>query len=309
MASPGVASKQGSDTGTVEHLLKPPDPEVATLRFALDQVGMTLSTTRDPPHRSLPEVATELMRVVQSPKADAAAIERIIARDPFVSAQILSVANSALYAPRTPISGIRDAAVRIGMEAVRDIALMVITTSRMFRVMGLEKQTMVMCNRSVVTAVAARKLAQILGANNDYAFLAGLLHDVGHLLFLEEASKNGLITRRVLGNSDLLQVLFEKSGQYHQPIGATACLGWGLPQAAADASMFHHRYRHEGKHYLAAHLVAVADTVADAVGVGNTPVAISPTAPPFSDMGLKPEMVKGLIDETRAIASSMGVPV
>ncbi|MDX2022666.1 MAG: HDOD domain-containing protein [Deltaproteobacteria bacterium] len=298
-----------ADSGTVEHLLKPADPEVAELRFALDQIGISLSTSQTPPRRSLPEVATELLRVVQNPKTDVAAIERIVSRDPFVSAQVLSVANSALYSPRSPITSIKDAAVRIGMEAVRDIALMVITTSRMFRVAGLERQTTILCNRAVVTAVASRKIAQLLGANTDFAFLAGLLHDVGHLLILEQASNDGLVSRHLLGNADLLTVLFEKSGQYHQSVGAVACAGWKLPQAAVDAALFHHRYRHEGKHYLAAHLVAVADTVADALGVGCTPLPITADHPPFSDMGLKPAMVKALLEETRAISVSLGVPI
>ncbi|MCG5055551.1 MAG: HDOD domain-containing protein [Myxococcales bacterium] len=297
------------DPGTVEHLLKPPDPQVAALRFELDQVGLTLSTTSEPPRRSLPEVATELLRVLQEPRTDAAIIERVVARDPFVSAQVLSVANSALYSPRSPIGSVRDAAVRIGMEAVRDIALMVITTSRMFRVPGLERQITVLCNRAVVTAVASRKVAHLLGGNTDYAFLAGLLHDVGHLLIFEEASKAGLLTRDTLGNPDLVRVLLEKSAQYHTAVGAVACRGWKLPPATSDAALHHHRYKHEGKHYLAANLVAVADLVADALGVGVAPIPMDAQAQPILDLGLKAQVLPEVVEETRVVAAALGVPL
>lgn len=301
--------KPFTDSGTVEHLVRPPDGEVSALRFALDQIGVTLSTTAQPPRKSLPDVATELLSVTRNPKADAAAVERVVCRDPFVSAQVLSIANSAMYAPRTPVLSVRDAAVRLGMDTVRDLAMMVVTTSSMFRIAGLERQTAVLCHRAVVTAVAARKMAQVLGANTDYAFLSALLHDVGHLLMLEEAAATGILNKRVLSSSELLQVVLERCGHYHQEIGANACRAWKLPEATAQAAYYHHRYLHDGKHYLAANLVAAADLVADALAVGSPAVPLDPDAPVFQTMAMKRAAVQPILDETRAVAASLGVPV
>lgn len=298
-----------SDPDTVEHLVRPADPECSALQFALDQIGFALSTDTHPPRRSLPEVATELLQLTRNPKADALAIERVVCRDPFVSAQVLSIANSALYAPRTAVLSVREAAVRMGMDAVRDVAMLVITTSRMFRVVGLEKQTLILCNRAVVTAVAARKMAQQLGANTDYAFLAALLHDVGHLLIMEEAGNQGLLTKKVLGSPDLMRVLLQQCARYHQEVGAAACRTWKLPEATVQAALYHHRFRHEGKHYLVANLMAAADLIADALGLGTQPLAVDPDHPTFRSMGLKPETIASIVAETRDVSASLGVPV
>src|SRR5262245_22474822 len=100
---------------------------------AIDRAAAALIANSEAVRRSLPDVAADVMQLCQSLKSDAAAIEKVVSRDPFISAQLISLANSAMFAPRTPIVGIRDAVVRIGLDAVRDLVMLVVTNSTMFR--------------------------------------------------------------------------------------------------------------------------------------------------------------------------------
>jgi HD-like signal output (HDOD) protein len=111
-------------------------------------------------------------------------MERTLTRDPFISAQVVSIANSAMFAPRMPILSVRDAVVRIGLDAVRDVVVMVVANSTMFRVRGFERQVDAFRRRMVASASSARFLAKAVRAESEYGFLAGLLHDVGELVLL-----------------------------------------------------------------------------------------------------------------------------
>ena len=88
----------------------------------------------------------------------------------------------------------RDAVVRIGLDAVRDVVVMVVANSTMFRVRGFERQVDAFRRRMLASASTARFLAKAVRAESEYGFLAGLLHDIGELVLLERCAQEGLIT-------------------------------------------------------------------------------------------------------------------
>ncbi len=256
--------------------------------------------------RTLPEIAAEVIELCSRPNASAEAMERTLTRDPFISAQVISVANSAMFAPRMPILGVRDAVVRIGLDAVRDVVLMVVANSTMFRVPGLGAEVEVMRRRMLASASVARLLARALGAESEYGFLAGLLHDIGTLVLLERAVHDGLVTPAIWatpGDGDLVRARLHA---HHTVAGAAICRSWKLPSGVVDAAHFHHDYRSGGKTHLAAHLVAAADVAAEYILPNGAPPTVRASErTELAELGLDPALIEPLIERARPAALAL----
>lgn len=71
----------------------------------------------------LPNTAMRLVRAIDDAQVSARQLERIIASDPGLASRVLRVANSALIGCETPVSTIRGAILRVGLNTMRTIAV------------------------------------------------------------------------------------------------------------------------------------------------------------------------------------------
>ncbi len=271
---------------------------------AINRAAESICANSEGIRRSLPDVATEVIQLCQSLKSDAAAIEKVVSRDPFISAQLISLANSAMFAPRTPIVGIRDAVVRIGLDAVRDLVMLVVTNSTMFRLPGFDQHMEMLRKRSMATAMAARILAKTLHVQAEYAFLAGLLHDIGLLLILEKAVTDGGISAKVMSDPKTASEVFARIEHHHQEAGAAVCRAWKLPQGVIDSAAYHHNYRIGDKHYMAANLVAVTDLMVDHLGIGAPQQTIDFDRDALKDLRLTPDKLNPCLLELEKLVGA-----
>jgi len=196
--------------------------------------------------------------------------------------------------------------VRIGLDAVRDVVLMVVTNSTMFRPRGLEAQVEEMRRRMLASASAARFLARALRAESEYGFLAGLLHDIGELVLVERCAHEGLLSAANWDDpADGVQVR-ARIQAHHTAVGSALCRSWKLPNGVVDAAQFHHDYRSGGKTHLAAHLVAVADVLAAYI----IPGAAAPTTPAHEspvvrEIGLDADQIAAVLDQAKPAAAGL----
>ncbi|HET6284291.1 MAG TPA: HDOD domain-containing protein [Polyangia bacterium] len=249
--------------------------------------------------RSLPDVAAEALQLCSRAGADAAAMEKTLSRDPFISAQVISIANSALFSPRMPILGVRDAVVRIGLDALRDVVLMVVTNSTMFRVRGFEGRVEMLRRRTLASAAAARLLATTLRVESEYGFLAGLLHNIGELVLLERCVQEGIVTPALLEDPTEGPMIRERFHFHHTSVGGALCRAWKLPAGVIEAAEYHHDYKADGKKRFAAHLVAAADAIADYAmpdANGEHPNTVAAV----TELGLAPAQLDALIAQVKA---------
>ena len=72
---------------------------------------------------SLPDVATKIQAAVNDPESDVELIAKIIQTDPATSAYCLNIANSAAYNSASEAAEIREAVIRIGINATRDLVV------------------------------------------------------------------------------------------------------------------------------------------------------------------------------------------
>jgi putative nucleotidyltransferase with HDIG domain len=191
----------------------------------------------------LPPTAQKLLRLSNDPNATLDNIATVIRTDPTLATKILAMANSVAYGAGGSggswrIVAIDRAVSRIGMQAIRAVALHMAMSGRVVRVPGLEEYIAWLSRHAIFTAVAARAIAKKIGLDAELAFLTGLLHDLGASVALEAYSK--------LQPEARSQLCFESRGlrplvdAVHAEIGAHAMKRWGLPEVVVAAGLEHH---------------------------------------------------------------------
>src|ERR671916_662960 len=132
-------------------------------------------------------VATPVAPVANDPQALVREAVKKVTHDPALVTRILKVVNSAFYGLPGQIGSIERAIVLLGLNAVKNIAVAA-SLGQLFRGTKLcdgftAKDLWTHC---IAVGVAARELAkQMKLPIADEAFLAGMIHDVGILIELQ----------------------------------------------------------------------------------------------------------------------------
>lgn len=201
-----------------------------------------LTKVKDLP--TLPEVATKVMEVANNPRSSAADMAKVISQDQALTAKILKLVNSAYYGFPRKISTVTQAIVILGFRTVRDLVLN-ISISGMFNsknVGELSAEALWLHNLGV--AVTAKILAKRIGYEPlEEAFTAGLLHDLGKLVFIKLFPREyeKIVTIAINGNKwirDVEESLLEVD---HALIGKWVSENWKFPPQLVRAIQLHHQ--------------------------------------------------------------------
>jgi len=153
---------------------------------------------------AFPFTVAKVLCITQNERSGAAELARAITADPHMSTYILKISNSVLFGSiNSRISSVKDAIVRIGFNETKKIVLSMSVISlfdKKDKNAGFDRIDF--WYHSLAVALFAEKLAHNFGdINQEEAFLAGLLHDLGIMLLddffpsvfttiLENTSKN-----------------------------------------------------------------------------------------------------------------------
>jgi len=183
---------------------------------------------------SMPEIALKINQAVQDESLDIQNIADIIQIDPMISARAVQVANSAMYAGSQPVQTIKRAVQRIGLRAMRAIVMSVAIRNLYTPKSPLIKKRMKSYyHHSIRVGVICHVLTKKMkGFDQDQAFLAGLIHDIGIVPILIRADNHDDIKDNVELLDKLIHSLKTK-------VGATLLRQWSfedeLITAAQDA--------------------------------------------------------------------------
>ena len=111
--------------------------------------------------------------------ASTAELAQLIQRDVALAGQVMRVANSALYARRTPVVTLPQAIAWLGIREIRNIAYAVAVKSQVFSLGLLPREMTEVWRESVITALFAQEIARLKRRNVESAYLCGLMHRVG----------------------------------------------------------------------------------------------------------------------------------
>lgn len=195
---------------------------------------------------SLPQLYNELISAMESPMVSVADLGEIIARDVSMTTRILHLVNSAFFGLPRQVSNPREAAVMLGMNVLKSLILYVklffAAPDSKFPGFSLDD----MWAHSSITARLSREIARDFDGNSrvqEDAFLAGMLHDVGKLLLLEQPQYISNIKWQQSQNADLsfAEAEYLEYSTSHAEVGGYLLGLWGLPDPVVEAVACHHR--------------------------------------------------------------------
>lgn len=229
-----------------------------------------LSTISNLP--SIPYIIFEVNKLVENPSASASQLAQIINKDQGLVTKILSVANSPLYGIPRRVATIDFAIVILGFNHIKNIVVAISMMDAMKNMGGNGFDQKKYWTHSLVTASAAKRLADDLGfPNSGELFTAGLLHDLGLPIINRYFPKEYLNIIKAVQeeNLDFHQAEIRELGFAHEEIGKILMDRWNLPETLSDIVLYHHEPANSEKNRQFTYLVHLADYMTHKLMLGD----------------------------------------
>ncbi len=189
----------------------------------------------------LPQVMLKLIKACNSDETEIDELIDIISIDPGLASKLMQIIGSAYINLPKEVNNIKSAVVYLGMDTIRNIA---ISTSAMHFFKFTKSVPEFNINQfwyhSYKCAVLARKIAEENDISNpDEFFLAGLLHDIGRLVLLENyPDEYKQILKTSSSESPILAAELEKFDINTPELSAWLFKQWDLNPLIADSVLF-----------------------------------------------------------------------
>ena len=214
-----------------------------------------------------PQVAVRVMQLAGNENVQLHQLCDLISADPAFASEVLSVANSLLYAPRFPASSILQAVAVLGANHLQGLCITVGVRAYLGKNLRLPSLRG-LWRHNFASAMVAQRLAAPGFLNNDTAYTAGILHDIGRFaLAVIQPKEYALLLERHRGSSaSMLDAERELFGWNHCETGRQLIAGWKLPPEYDQSVSDHHAPRRQDGSWNLAELVKVSCRMADAAG-------------------------------------------
>lgn len=243
--------------------IEPSEQEVPKVHF--DQI---IQQIRDLP--ALPVIVQDLTKNVGPDDVDINVISRKVSLDQALSAKTLRFANSSFYGLQSKVTTIQQAITLIGVDSVRHVVTATALTGYFPQDECAGFDFVSLWRHSIATAVCARVLARHLHVNQDFAFTAGLLHDIGRLVLVTHFRREyeGVIAYRNEHDCEWLVAEQHVMGVDHVVTGEALAVHWNFSEAIQHAIAGHHHPEAQKNHSLAA-IVHVANVIVHALDLSS----------------------------------------
>ncbi len=190
---------------------------------------------------SLPLTVVALGEAVQDERCTVDRILAILSKDPSLSATLLRLANSALYAGEGSVMDLRTAVLRLGFDAMANLG----TGAAVIRTLkgGTHLNAVKLWQHSVAVGLSAKGVCILAKRHGqaESAFLTGLLHDIGKIALdtcFPEAY--ALVLEKVAQGAFFVDAEREVLGMDHAEAGSILAADWSFPQAIVEVIRDHH---------------------------------------------------------------------
>lgn len=247
---------------------------------------------------SFSDVAFRINEILADEKSSVADIGAVIEPDPALSAALLRIANSALYARRGSVDSIGQAIAIVGTRSVRDLAFGICATEAFKGIPNELISAEDFWKHSLYCAVAAQHLAQSAKVcAGQSLFTAGLLHDIGQLVMFNQCPQ---LSQRALQlslakNDGLSPYLSERDvfGFDHTDVGSALARQWQFPDSLRECIELHHVPLAHGSCSEAALVLHIANSVAVLAELDSSDLDDAPPidARAFAQLRLSPDVI------------------
>lgn len=197
---------------------------------------------------SIPHVYQDVVAKLRASDASLRQIGGVVSTDPAMTAKILQLVNSAFFGLGRQVSDCGEAVTMIGLDALKSLVLSFGIFSqfdqKLFKNGAVSIESLL--QHSLEVGRLAQRIAQSEGANKATAnecFLAGLLHDIGILILMQNFSEDYTKARTLASKQEIDLVAAEQEvfGTNHGAVGAYLLGIWSLADSVVEAVAFHHQ--------------------------------------------------------------------
>jgi HD-like signal output (HDOD) protein len=211
----------------------------------MSDAGMKKLLTQCHKLPAVPELYSQITAELSSPHGSIDVVAHFIAKDPIITAKVLQVVNSAIFALDHEVSDPAEAVMFLGLGRVHSLVLLAGAFTQFENVACPGFSPDRIWNHSLQVATLAQIIA--LEETNkskiaEAAFTSGLMHDMGKLILaanvpvmcavIDQLHQGKKLTQR----ESELQVL----GTTHAELAACLLGTWGLPLPVLEAVAWHH---------------------------------------------------------------------
>ncbi len=252
-----------------------------------------------------PDTPATLLRVLDDPTVGADVLLPTVEYDPELTASLLRVCNSCLFAGNREIGTVREALVRVGNLNFARIAFIVCLEPMFSREMrGYRTTSDVLWHHSLAVAYASQRFCSALGADGqrERAFTAGILHDIGKLMLDDAIVRDFDMGREADG--EIVDCALERRlvGVDHAALGGEILEQWQLPEEIVTAAAHHHDVDYDGAALDMVRAVHAADEVVHMAAPDADRARAEAAVVRLEGWGIEP----GLIDDVRSIVAEAG---
>jgi putative nucleotidyltransferase with HDIG domain len=185
--------------------------------------------------------AVQLIRSVDEEQITAGELSRLIATDVALSAHLLRIVNSPYYGLARRIGTVSDALTVLGFNLVRRTVTAIVLQRPLFAYLHDTQVARAFWRHELMCAALARHLALRKGFDGEFAYMAGLLHDVGRLAMLMQFPDHTDMLLQQRSDDDDAGIARERErfGFDHAQVGGALLELWGLPGGMVQAAHQH----------------------------------------------------------------------
>lgn len=246
--------------------------------------------------KPFPAVVSQLLAELKDPDAKADRFANVIEQDIALASRILKLANSPLFGFAHELRSVRHAVTVLGKNSLKNMALSYVGASLFSDAQSCALREG-LWTHSLACAVMARCIADTRDTiSSDDAFLAGILHDVGKLFFLDVAREN--YVQAMAGPTEAREATERRLfGAAHDEIGFRLVAAWPLMDEVKAAIKFHHRPTAETVRSDLTAVVHVANYLVRFHGVGSVVDPFASVDPSLLELlGLTEGTIEGLTE-------------
>ncbi len=278
---------------------KPKHPAMSEIEQRLQEVTELIS---------LPEVYLKVRRLMDDPNSDIYDFAEVISIDPNLSSRVLKVVNSAYFGFPEPVDSIARAVNMIGIGQLHTMVLGISAISSL----NLHNDILPLdtfWRASLFSGVLARVLAeQMKLAKSDHLFIAGLLHEIGHLVLYSKFPLQALAARQLAETQgkQIHEAEMQVLGCHYGDIGAMLMANWNLSDNLQNLTRNQPIPGNAGELEIEATLMHLAHACAHKETTDSASVADTSFDAEIQALtGLSQEDFDNSLDEARSISADM----
>jgi HD-like signal output (HDOD) protein len=229
-----------------------------------------------------PQVALQLLQMANSENVQLHQLSNLISSDPAFASEVLTIANSLLYAPRFPANSVLQAIAVLGSNNLQGLCLTVGVRAYMGRT--LQQPAMrALWRHNLACALIADQLASVGFMDRDIAYTSGVMHDIGRLALavIRPKEYSQLLLTHGGSPASILDAERKIFGWDHCEAGRQLIIDWKLPSEFEAIASEHHAPRQENSSWGMVDLINVSCRMADTAGFPAFPGC---QATPFPDL-------------------------